>query len=86
MKVDWGNLCPTEQERAALASRLERLELRDRGVIVLRRRGGAYEARLCMATRGDTTELRLQDVTVMAAVDRLLSLVDIVGSERRSLH
>lgn len=85
IEVDWGNVRPTDGERALIEARLATLILRDRSMVLLRRRGSGFEARLRMFVKDDEpTEVRLQDENVTSAVERLVQLMTIVARERRA--
>lgn len=76
--IDWGDLTPTFEVRAAVEARLRELRLaRER--VSLRRRGNGYEAQVRTAMPGRSTVLRLHGEDLCEVVDRTAELLSIVA-------
>lgn len=78
LRVDWGNLTPSREERAGVEARLSVAPDLADSTVSLRQHRSGFEASL----RVEKTEVRLHDVDLDAALDRLLFLLDVVARER----
>jgi hypothetical protein len=84
LRIDWGDLRPTSAERSALEARLATVDADPDSKVYVSRHGSGFEARLRVPVEDHSAEVRLHDVAVDAAVERLVELLEIVAQERRS--
>ncbi|MCZ7677316.1 MAG: hypothetical protein M5U28_00460 [Sandaracinaceae bacterium] len=85
IEIDWGDLHPPLDVRAAAEARVRRLPLaRER--VVVRRRGSGYEAHVRTTVAGGSTMLRLHGEDLRDVVDRVTDLLSIVASESARQH
>lgn len=78
-RIDWGDLQPTVDVRAAVEARIAPLSHRDR--VALRRRGSGFEAQVRTLLPGRSTLLRLHGESLTDVVERTAELLAIVASE-----
>lgn len=82
--IDWGDLTPTQGQRARVQARVAELAYLHGPVVALRRRGSAYEARVTSSMPNAPAEVRLSDSDLASVVDRACQLLAIVAHERRA--
>jgi hypothetical protein len=86
VEIDWGDLTPTRLQRARAEARVGELSDLEGPVVLLRRRGGGYEAQLRTLSPAAPAELRLHGDDLSAVVDRAVHLLSIVVRESSRLH
>lgn len=79
-QIDWGDLQPTSEVRAATEARIGALVHREH--VALRRRGSGFEAQVRTLLPGRSTLLRLHGESLAEVIDRAAELLAIVESER----
>ena len=85
IEIDWGDLHPAWEVRAATEARVRTLPLaRER--VVVRRKGTGYEAHVRTTIAGGSTTLRLHGEDLRDVVDRVTDLLSIVASVSARQH
>ncbi len=79
--IDWGDVEPTNGQRARVEARVGAVTDIDGPVVSLRKRGHGYEAQLLIAA---PTELRLQGDDLASVVERAVVLLAIVEYSRHT--
>jgi hypothetical protein len=80
--IDWGALRPSIEERQHVENRLARAPgLTSK--ITVHRRGSSYEASTRLLVDDRATQLRLYGGALGEAIDRLVSLLEMVAREQR---
>ncbi|HJL15181.1 MAG TPA: hypothetical protein RMH99_05970 [Sandaracinaceae bacterium LLY-WYZ-13_1] len=79
VKIDWGDLEPSEGQRARVEAEVRRLAAITGPVIGLRRRGTGYEAQLTNTLPSHPAELRLHGDDLRSVVERAVDLLEIVS-------
>lgn len=79
VEIDWGDLTPTQVQRARVQARIAELAHLDGPVVALRRRGSSYEASLTTPLPAAPAEVRLTDGDLASVVDRVCQLLALVA-------
>lgn len=85
IEIDWGDLNPPVEVRAAAEARVGTLPLARERVIV-RRRGAGYEAHVRTLLPGGSTVLRLHGEDLRDVIERAAELLSIVLRESTRQH
>lgn len=81
IEIDWGDLRPTQGQRARVEASLDRLGGLVGPVIGLRRKGSGFEAQLTTFPSPTPAEVRLQGDDLAGVVERAVALLEVVVRE-----
>jgi hypothetical protein len=84
LSIDWGDVAPSDAVRVAAEERLATASVPARSAIAVRHRDSLYEVRLRMMLSDAPTSVRLHDVSIADAFERLLSLLVFVEHARQA--